>query len=71
VLPADGLWRGAIFNIQPSFLDAAEQAAYAGGNPTQNPFFMVAPSAGYIGWVAAWILLMLALAMWSFNRRDI
>jgi len=71
VLPADGLWRGAIFNIQPSFLDTALQSAYAGGEVTANPFFMQAPSAAYIAWAVVWILLMLGLTMFSFSRRDL
>jgi ABC-type transport system involved in multi-copper enzyme maturation permease subunit len=71
VIPADGLWRSAIFNIQPSFLDAALQTAYAGGDVRTNPFFMSAPSAGYLAWVVIWILLLLGLTMFSFSRRDL
>ena len=71
VLPADGLWRGAIFNIQPSFVDAALQSAYAGGEVTANPFFMQAPSTAYLMWVVAWIVLVLGLTMFSFSRRDL
>jgi hypothetical protein len=72
VLPADGLWRGALFNIQPSFRDAIERASYTDGDPTTNPFFMIAPpSWAYIAWAVAWIALMLWLAMFSFRRRDI
>lgn len=72
VLPADVMWRGALFNIQPSFVDALERASYTDGDPSANPFFVLAPPSGaYIAWVLAWILLVLALAMFSFNRRDI
>jgi ABC-type transport system involved in multi-copper enzyme maturation permease subunit len=72
VLPADGLWRGALFNIQPSFLDAIERASYTDGDPTANPFFVLAPpSLGYVAWAFAWIVLILGLAMFSFSRRDI
>lgn len=72
VLPADGLWRGALFNIQPSFVDALEQASYTDGDPTGNPFFVLTPPpVSYVAWAVLWILLMLGLAMFSFSRRDI
>jgi ABC-type transport system involved in multi-copper enzyme maturation permease subunit len=72
VLPADGLWRGALFSIQPSFVDALERASYTDGDPSRNPFFVIAPpSAAYIAWVVAWIVLVLNLAMLSFRRRDL
>jgi ABC-type transport system involved in multi-copper enzyme maturation permease subunit len=72
MLPADGLWRGALYNIQPAFRDAIERASYTDGDPTTNPFFMLAPpSPAYVAWAVAWIALMLALAMYSFRRRDI
>jgi ABC-type transport system involved in multi-copper enzyme maturation permease subunit len=72
LLPADGLWRGALYNIQPSFVDAVEQASYTDGDPSANPFFVVAPpSEAYIAWAVGWVALMLALATYSFNRRDI
>jgi ABC-type transport system involved in multi-copper enzyme maturation permease subunit len=72
VLPADGLWRGALYSIQPSFVDAIEAATYTDGDPSSNPFFVLnPPSEAYIAWAVTWIVLMLGLATFSFSRRDI
>jgi ABC-type transport system involved in multi-copper enzyme maturation permease subunit len=72
VLPADGLWRGALYNIQPSFVDALERASYTDGDPSRNPFFVIAPpSVAYVAWAVAWLVLVLSLAMFSFRRRDL
>lgn len=71
-LPADGLWRGALYNIQPSFIDALERDSYTDGTASSNPFFVIAPpSPGYVAWALAWIASVLGLAMLSFRRRDI
>jgi ABC-type transport system involved in multi-copper enzyme maturation permease subunit len=72
VLPADGLWRGALFNIQPSFVQAAAEAARGNGTVAMNPFFALAPpSPEYLAWCAAWLVIVLGLAMFSFARRDL
>ena len=71
-LPGDGLWRGALFNIQPSFVQAAADAARGSGTVAMNPFFSpVPPSPEYVAWCVAWVVLMLGLAMFSFGRRDL
>jgi ABC-type transport system involved in multi-copper enzyme maturation permease subunit len=70
LLPTDGLWRGAVYSLEPeSFL--ALQAA-AGRAIGANPFFAAnPPPLTYDVWVAAWLALMLGAAVWSFNRREV
>ena len=73
-LPADGLWRGALFNIQPEFVQAmAAQAAAEGSTGiATNPFFTLqSPSVAYLAWCIAWVTLMLGLAIFSYGRRDL
>src|SRR5213594_3723318 len=66
ILPTDGLWRGAVWSLEPSIVIAAQQAA--GPAVAANPFFAAEPPpAAYIAWAAAWIAAMLILAIWSFR----
>lgn len=70
ILPTDGLWRGAVYTLEP----AAMLAAAAGAGPAfaANPFYAPAPPpAAYLVWCAAWLGGMLALAIWSFRYREI
>lgn len=70
LIPTDGLWHGAIFNLEPS--DVLALARAAGRARAGNPFFESQPaSLAYLAWVAAWLLGLLALANWSFARRDL
>ena len=70
LIPTDGLWHGAIFNLEPPDVLAAARAA--GRARAGNPFFADEPlPLAYLGWVVAWVLGVLALANWSFARRDL
>src|SRR5439155_904950 len=70
LIPTDGLWHGAIFYLEPSDFLAAAQAA--GRARAGNPFFAdAALPLPYLLWIAAWILIVLVLANWSFARRDL
>lgn len=70
LIPTDGLWHGAIFNLEPA--DVISVARAAGRARAGNPFFADAPlPLLYLLFVAAWLLLLLALANWSFGRRDL
>jgi len=70
VLPSDGLWRGAIYALEPDALLATLRAAGTVGRA--NPFSAAdPPTAGYLTWVVVWFALILALAIWSFRRREI
>jgi len=70
ILPTDGLWRGAVYALEP----AAVLAAAAGSGPAfaANPFYAAAPPPlAYLVWCALWLAAMLGLAIWSFSRREI
>jgi ABC-2 type transport system permease protein len=70
LLPSDGLWRGALWSLEPSTVLAAAQAA--GRDASANPFFASAPPpVVYDAWCAFWVLAVLGLALWSFARREI
>jgi ABC-type transport system involved in multi-copper enzyme maturation permease subunit len=70
ILPTDGLWRGAVWSLEPSIVIAAQQQV--GPAVAANPFFAAEPPPGaYIVWAIAWIAAMLALAIWSFRSREI
>ena len=70
LLPSDGLWRGAIYAMEPDTLIAALKAAGTFGRA--NPFAAVdPPPIEFLVWVAIWFALMLALSVWSFRIREI
>jgi ABC-type transport system involved in multi-copper enzyme maturation permease subunit len=70
ILPTDGLWRGALYNLQPALLTAAAAQAVRLSGP--NPFFVGAPpTTPYLVWAALWIVALLGLAVYSFERREL
>ena len=70
VLPSDGLWRGAIYAMEPDTLLATMRQAGTVGRA--NPFAAIDPPPfSYLAWVVIWFGLMLALAIWSFRTREI
>ncbi len=70
ILPTDGLWRGAIFSLEPATVLVG--GAIAGPQIAAFPFYAAAPPAlGYLGWCIVWVAGMLALAVASFERRDL
>ncbi len=70
ILPSDGLWRGAIYAMEPDSLIATLRAAGTFGRA--NPFSAIdPPPAGFLAWVVVWFALMLALSIWSFRAREI
>ena len=70
LLPSDGLWRGAIYAMEPDTLIAAMKAAGTFGRA--NPFAAVdPPPLQFLGWVVIWFAAMLALSVWSFRTREI
>jgi ABC-2 type transport system permease protein len=68
IFPTDGLWRGAIYYLEPqSFLAQAVATSDKG-----NPFFAQSPpSWAYLLWVAVWFLAVLAAGLFSFQRREL
>jgi ABC-type transport system involved in multi-copper enzyme maturation permease subunit len=70
VLPTDGLWRGAIFAMEPDVMIAQLRAAGTIGRA--NPFAQVEPPPfAFLLWVVVWFGLMLGLSIWSFRTREI
>ena len=70
ILPTDGLWRGAVWSLEPSLVIAAQSGL--GPAVAANPFFAAEPPAGaYVAWAVGWIIAMLALAVWSFRSREV
>ncbi|MGB9112854.1 MAG: ABC transporter permease [Acidimicrobiales bacterium] len=70
ILPTDGLWRGAVYYLEPqSFL------AHQLGNANETnayPFFSQAPpSWAYLVWVAVWFVAILVAGIISFGRREL
>ena len=70
ILPTDGLWRGAVWSLEPASLIATMRAA--GAAAAANPFFAAdPPPAAYVAWCVSWIAAMLAFAVWSFTRKEL
>ena len=73
ILPTDGIWRGAIFALEPQVVIAvAGDSGRSSEALAANPFYASAgPSAIYLGWVGAWFGIVLGLAVLSFRRREL
>jgi ABC-2 type transport system permease protein len=70
VLPSDGLWRGAIFAMEPDTFIAALKALGTAGRA--NPFAATdPPPLSFLAWVAIWFGIVLGLSVVSFRRREI
>lgn len=70
LLPTDGMWRGAIWSLEPATVIAGFRAA--GRAAAGNPFFAAdPPEALYVAWTLAWIAVALGLTVWLFDRREI
>jgi ABC-type transport system involved in multi-copper enzyme maturation permease subunit len=66
LLPSDGLWRGALYNLEPAALIAVSSGA------RDTPFAVTAaPPTPYIVWAVAWVAVILALSVRRFSRRDL
>jgi ABC-type transport system involved in multi-copper enzyme maturation permease subunit len=69
LLPTDGLWRGAIFNMEPAVLIAFGGASRSAA---ANPFVVAAPpTLAYQVWAVAWVFAVLGLAVRSFSSKDL
>jgi ABC-type transport system involved in multi-copper enzyme maturation permease subunit len=69
-LPTDGMWRGAVWALEPEGIITAARAA--GPATAGNPFFASEPPETlYLAWTLAWIVVGLGVAIWSFNRREV
>ena len=69
ILPTDGLWRGAIYGLEPHSFVAEQLTNSPDGG---NPFFVQSPPTWtYLLWVGIWFLAILALGIFSFDRREL
>jgi ABC-type transport system involved in multi-copper enzyme maturation permease subunit len=70
ILPTDGLWRGAVYAMEPDAVLATLRAAGTIGRA--NPFSAVdPPPIEFLAWVVVWFAIMLVLSIWSFRTREI
>jgi ABC-2 type transport system permease protein len=70
LLPTDGLWRGAIYAMEPDAVVAALRTA--GTVARANPFTAVdPPPPAFLLWVVVWFALVLTISIWSFRTREI
>jgi ABC-type transport system involved in multi-copper enzyme maturation permease subunit len=70
LLPSDGLWRGAIYAMEPDTLIAAMRALGTAGRA--NPFAATDPPPdSFLVWVVIWFALVLLGSIASFRRREI
>ena len=70
LLPSDGLWRGAIYAMEPDTYLAALRSAGTFGRA--NPFAAVdPPPTQFLIWVLVWFTGTLVLSIWSFRTREI
>src|SRR5438874_4242839 len=66
ILPTDGLWRGAVFALEPQALVAL--ATQAGAGAGANPFWAATPApASFEVYAVGWIGVILGLAVYSFR----
>ena len=71
VFPSDGLWRGVIYGLEPPLvllIAAGEAPELANANPFYAP---APPPLVFVAWSVVWIGLVLGLAAWRFERRDL
>jgi ABC-type transport system involved in multi-copper enzyme maturation permease subunit len=69
LLPSDGLWRGAIFNLEPTTVVAlASGSREAAANPFTS---LTAPTGGYLAWAVLWVIAVVALTILAFRRREL
>ena len=70
ILPTDGLWRGAVYAMEPDVVLVTLRAAGTVGRA--NPFAAVdPPPIEFLAWVVVWFAIMLGLSIWSFRTREI
>ena len=70
LLPTDGIWRAAIYNLEPSAVVLLNTEA--GRASSGNPFFVDAgPTGAYLLWALGWMLGVLAVGVWSFRSREL
>ncbi len=71
LLPTDGLWRGVVYGLEPPLV-VLIAAGRAPELADANPFYAAAPPPlPFVVWSIAWIAIVLTVATWAFERRDL
>jgi hypothetical protein len=69
LLPTDAMWRSAVFHLEPAALLVGIQA---NEHNWPGPFLVTSPEpASIVVWTAGWLLVVVALGVRGFSRRDI
>jgi ABC-type transport system involved in multi-copper enzyme maturation permease subunit len=69
LLPMDGLWRGAVFDLTPVVVQVAEAT---GHRQHVNPFGVTdPPTPAFLVWCAVWIAAVFGACVGSMRSRDI
>ncbi len=72
LVPTDGLWRGAVYFLEPSGAIATALVTAAGHGLAADPFFVTTrQSAAFFVWAAVWTAAIVALTVWSFAGREV
>lgn len=73
LFPSDGIWRGAIYALEPPVVIAvASSSGRSSIALAANPFYAAAGlSPAYLAWVGAWFTIVIGLAILSFRRREL
>jgi ABC-type transport system involved in multi-copper enzyme maturation permease subunit len=67
LVPTGELLRGTAFYLEPVMI-----AALSGTAGGQNPITVSSPPPpAFLIWTAGWLVAVLAIAVWSFRRRDV
>jgi ABC-type transport system involved in multi-copper enzyme maturation permease subunit len=70
VLPTDGLWRGAVYAMEPAAVVTGLRAA--GRLAAGNPFSATdGPAPAFLAWTVVWFALALSLTLLSFRGREL
>lgn len=68
LLPTDGLWRGAMYSLEPlSVVAAAGRASALAGNPFLSP---TPPPPTFLAWCVLWVAVVLGTSIWIFRGRE-
>lgn len=72
VLPTEILWRGVVFSLEPPAFLLAAGLGPRGAVAAANPFFAdTPPPLPSLVWAVVWVVGVLAIAAWSFDRREL
>lgn len=72
VMPADSLWKGASYYLQPRTLLDLQELQQDADNGGGNPFVGTSPpDTTFLLWTAAYVVVTLVAALLIFRRRDL